>query len=215
MAITADALFQPAVPPASNYKIDDLVKQAAAYVAANEGRRNVVYKDSKGLPTVGIGHLVTPKEKKQYEGRVLSDAEVDNLFAADLASKMTTIRRKLGDAFDALPAPAQVAVVDGFFRGDLSGSPKALTLIKQGKLAEAADEYLDSAEYRASVAKNKAGKPHGVAARMERNAEALRQSAALSQPSKPAAQAPARNPLVLSGPLAGESVNSVYLPLSS
>lgn len=214
MALTLDALFQTAVPPGP--KIDELVKQAAAYVAANEGRRNVVYKDSKGLPTVGIGHLVTPKEKKKFEGRVLSDAEVDNLFAADIAEKMTIIRRKLGDSFDSLPAPAQIAVVDGFFRGDMSGSPKALNLIKQGKLTEAADEYLNNAEYRASVAKNKSGKAHGVAARMERNADALRQAATLLQaPSPVAPSAPAGNPLVLSGPLAGESVNSVRLPLSS
>jgi len=78
LMLTLNALFQPEAPPAP--KIDDLVRQAAQYVAANEGRRNVVYKDSKGLPTVGIGHLVTPQEKKQFEGRVLSDAEVDDLF---------------------------------------------------------------------------------------------------------------------------------------
>lgn len=213
MAATLNALFTPqaqtpAVPP-----IDDLVKQAAQYIAANEGRRNVVYKDSKGLPTVGIGHLVTAKEKKQFEGRVLSDAEVDSIFAADIEGKLGAVRRKIGDTFDTLPRPAQVAILDGFFRGDMSGSPEALKLIKAGKLAEAADEYLDNAEYRASAAKNKAGKPHGVAPRMERNAEALRQAAALLQ-APPAPVKPA-NPLVLTGPLAGESVNSVYLPLST
>lgn len=187
--LTLNALFQPEAPQAP--KIDDLVRQAAHYVAANEGRRNVVYKDSKGLPTVGIGHLVTPAEKKQFEGRVLSDAEVDDLFAADLAAKMGSIRRKLGAVFDELPRPAQVAVVDGFFRGDMSGSPKALKLLKDGKLTEAADEYLNNAEYRASLAKNKAGQPHGVAARMERNAEALRQAAALLEVPKPNALASA------------------------
>ena len=194
--LTLNALFQPEAPQGP--KIDDLVRQAAQYIAANEGRRNVVYKDSKGLPTVGIGHLVTKDEKKQFEGRVLSDVEVDDLFAADLAGKLKVIRRKLGDSFDTLPRPAQVAVVDGFFRGDMSGSPKALKLLREGKLAEAADEYLDNAEYRASVAQNKAGRPHGVAARMERNAAALRAAASAPTP---------KSPLTLTGPLA--AVNSL------
>ena len=187
-------------------RIDDLVKQAAQYVAANEGRRNQVYKDSKGLDTVGVGHLVTQAEKKKFAGRTLTDAEVDSILEKDLSAKIALAKRKLGSSFDALPQPAQVAVVDGFFRGDLSGSPKSLKLLKEGKLEEAANEYLDNKEYRDSLAKNAAGKPHGVAPRMERNAALLRQASVQA--------APPLNPLVLTGPLAQESVISVRLPLS-
>lgn len=178
----ADKLFSPVVtfkiPTASPRQStasgpQSLAKAAAAYVAANEGRRNRPYKDSKGLRTVGVGHLMAPTEPD----RVLSDAEVDALFAADLAAKEKAARGKLGDAaFDSLPEKAKVAVIDGFFRGDLAGSPKTLKLLKEGKLSQAADEYLNNAEYRASKASNLAGKPHGVAARMERNAEAFRSS---------------------------------------
>ena len=74
-----------------------------------------------------------------------------------------------------------MAILDGFFRGDMSGSPKALELIRAGKLTEAADEYLNNNEYRESVALNKRGKKHGVAGRMERNAAALRAAASISK----------------------------------
>lgn len=154
----------------------DWEAEAKKYIESNEGRRNVPYKDSKGLLTVGVGHLVPKGQEKKYVGRKLSDAEVDDLFSRDLKAKTDLARKKLGDTFDKLPTPAKVAVVDGFFRGDLSGSPKALKLIKEGKLKEAADEYLDHAEYRKSVKSNEQGKPHGVAKRMERNADALRRA---------------------------------------
>lgn len=50
----------------------------------NEGFRNKVYPDSKGLPTIGIGHLIKPNE--QYlKTKVLTDAEVYELFAHDIA----------------------------------------------------------------------------------------------------------------------------------
>ena len=171
----ADTLFSPVVtvkiPTAPAPQ--SLAKAAAAYIAANEGRRTKPYKDSKGKLTVGIGHLVLPGES----AGPLTEEQVDELFAKDLAAKEQAAKAKLGDeAFNKLPEKAKVAVLDGFFRGDLSGSPKALGLLKEGKLSEAADDYLNNAEYRASVALNKAGKPHGVAARMERNAEALRTS---------------------------------------
>lgn len=160
--------------PAPPQKGDNWEAEAAKYIEANEGRRNEPYKDSKGYLTVGVGHLVPKGQEKKYLGRKLTDAEVDELFSRDLKAKADMARKKLGESFDKLPDKAKVAVVDGFFRGDLSGSPKALKLIKEGKLKEAADEYLNHAEYRKSVESNKQGKPHGVAKRMERNAEALR-----------------------------------------
>jgi hypothetical protein len=126
---------------------------------------------------VGIGHLMTPEEIKSIGTRKLSDQEVNDIFARDLNSKVKMVRSKLGNTYDALPTRVKVAIIDGFFRGDMSGSPKALELIKAGKLNEAADEYLNNREYRDSVALNKKGKPHGVAGRMERNAQALREAA--------------------------------------
>lgn len=160
---------------------DEVVVAAREYIKANEGVKNQPYKDTKGFWTVGIGHLMTPQEIKSMAGRTLSDQEINDIFARDLSSKVKMAKRELGKAYDTLPKEAKVAILDGFFRGDMSGSPKALELIRAGKLPEAADEYLNNKEYRESVALNKRGKKHGVAGRMERNAAALRAAAAISK----------------------------------
>lgn len=160
---------------------DEVVVAARDYIKANEGVKNQPYKDTKGFWTVGIGHLMTPAEQKSMAGRTLSDQEINDIFARDLSSKVKMAKRELGKAYDTLPKEAKVAILDGFFRGDMSGSPKALELIRAGKLPEAADEYLNNKEYRESVALNKRGKKHGVAGRMERNAAALRAAAAISK----------------------------------
>lgn len=164
-------------PPES----DEVLLAAREYIKANEGVKNQPYKDTKGFWTVGIGHLMTPQEIKSMSGKTLSDQEVNDIFVRDLSSKVKMARNELGESYNALPTNAKVAILDGFFRGDMSGSPKALELIRAGKLGEAADEYLNNREYRKSVALNKSGKKHGVAGRMERNAAALRAAASISK----------------------------------
>jgi GH24 family phage-related lysozyme (muramidase) len=53
-------------------------------LAVHEGRRNTPYKDSKGLWTVGIGHLIGDgKSLPPSMNRTFSDAEVDELFSKD------------------------------------------------------------------------------------------------------------------------------------
>lgn len=47
-----------------------------------EGCRNVVYKDIRGFPTVGIGHLVRPEDGLKV-GDKITDAQVDALFMKD------------------------------------------------------------------------------------------------------------------------------------
>lgn len=47
-----------------------------------EGLRNVVYKDSLGKLTVGIGHLVLPRDKLSA-GDVISAFEIDRFFEQD------------------------------------------------------------------------------------------------------------------------------------
>lgn len=179
---------KPQAAPAESQEVIDMARE---YIKANEGVKNAPYKDSKGLWTVGIGHLMTPEEIKSIGTRKLSDQEVNDIFARDLNSKVKMVRTQLGKSYDALPTKAKVAIIDGFFRGDMSGSPKALELIRAGKLKEAADEYLDNKEYRDSVALNRKGKPHGVAGRMERNAQVLREAAKAkaTQPGRKLSQA--------------------------
>lgn len=55
-------------------------------VAKFEGRRLTVYADPVGLPSVGIGHLLTAAERKKWPvGTKLTAAEVDALFRKDVA----------------------------------------------------------------------------------------------------------------------------------
>ena len=48
-------------------------------MALREGRRNDVYLDTLGKPTVGIGHLVVAADNLKV-GDVISDARVSDLF---------------------------------------------------------------------------------------------------------------------------------------
>lgn len=50
-----------------------------------EGYENVVYLDSEGFPTVGIGHLVLPRDRLKL-GQRISDERVEKLFKKDITS---------------------------------------------------------------------------------------------------------------------------------
>jgi GH24 family phage-related lysozyme (muramidase) len=145
------------------------IHKAAEYVKSNEGVRNKLYKDSKGKWTIGIGHLVTPDEFEMYRGKVLSDKEVEALFAKDISSKLMHIKQYFGSAYDSFPENVKIAIIDGYFRGDLSGSPETKRLLKAGLFKQAAQEYLNNKEYKAAVASGS-----GVAKRMQRNAAAFK-----------------------------------------
>lgn len=147
---------------------NSFIKRAADYIKRNEGVRNKLYKDSKGKWTVGIGHLVTPQEYNRFAGRTLSDSEVLELFNKDIQSKLFLVRQHFGSKFDNYSDNLKIAILDGYFRGDLSGSPKARALLKAGDFDGAAREYLNNAEYRKAQATGS-----GVAARMQRNASIM------------------------------------------
>lgn len=71
-----------------------------------EGRRNSMYLDSAGLPTIGIGHLIKANESWMLTA-TLTDAQVDALFAEDIAwAEQATARLfpnvKRQNQFDAL-----------------------------------------------------------------------------------------------------------------
>lgn len=141
------------------------LEKAAEYIKRNEGKKNTLYKDTKGYWTVGIGHLVTSQEFNNFKGRKLTDQEVLSLFKQDLNKKMALVRKHFGAAFDTYSPNLQIAILDGYFRGDLSGSPETRKLLLARKFKEAAKEYLDNKEYRAALVSGS-----GVATRMQRNA---------------------------------------------
>lgn len=53
------------------------------YITEEEGFRNKAYKDSKGLPTIGVGHLIKANEQHLVNA-TLTDDEVKELLRSDL-----------------------------------------------------------------------------------------------------------------------------------
>ena len=124
--------------------------------------------DTEEHYTIGYGHY----GKDVKKDATISQEEALRLLDKDIDKRLVAIRKTLPD-YDSMSDNLQVEIAQGWFRGDISGSPKTLALIKQGKYAEAADEFLDNDEYRNAV---ELGKP-GIIPRMDAIADALRKEA--------------------------------------
>jgi lysozyme len=60
-----------------------ITKSTLSYIAEEEGKRNKAYKDTKGLWTIGVGHLIKPDEQHLITA-TLTDEEVEELLRSDL-----------------------------------------------------------------------------------------------------------------------------------
>lgn len=189
------------VLPLDKEKQNMFFTNAKKYIEKNENHdlkiRNKWYNDNKGYPTIGIGHLVKKSDidqgilkKGEYaldkKGNLISvyisDERAREIFNLDLTKKLAVIKKQF-PSYDSYPESVKIVLLDGFFRGDLAGSPSAKALIRtamslyfkgekqkaQNYLNAAANEYLDSAEYRTSK-KEKSG----IYKRMDNNANILR-----------------------------------------
>jgi GH24 family phage-related lysozyme (muramidase) len=177
-------------PPAIDAPGADTNATAQQYfdrLAAEEGFRGEVYDDTGDNPTIGYGHHLNGSDQStgnveaalpgvSYDQLLDGTAAIDEvqgraLFDQDLEDQLA-IARGLVPAFDTLPAEVELALADAAFRSDLQLSPDAVALMNNNQWVEAAAEYIDSDEYRASRAQ---GDRHGVWQRMDRNAAAFRQ----------------------------------------
>jgi len=160
--------------------INSMADEIAKYVAENEGVEPRAYFDTKNKLTIGIGHLITNKDReifsslfgknfnydKMLVGQLeLNSAQIEKLFQYDLNRKLVLIK-KLFPQYQSYNIHIKKAIVDGVFRGDLSGSPKTIKLINQGLWGDASKEYLNNQEYKKAV---KSGS--GVAKRMNNNSK--------------------------------------------
>jgi lysozyme len=111
-------------------------------IAKREGTILHVYKDSKGLPTAGVGHLITAAEKAEYPvGKHITQAQSDNWLAVDLKECEDAVN-SLGvslkqNEFDALVSLTFNIGVAGFKRstvarrlraGDKKGAAEAILM---------------------------------------------------------------------------------------
>ena len=60
-----------------------IAKSTLDFITKEEGARNKAYKDSKGLWTIGVGHLIKADEQNLINA-TLTDAQVEDLLRNDL-----------------------------------------------------------------------------------------------------------------------------------
>lgn len=128
--------------------LDTLRKQ----LEIDEGIKHDIYLDHLGLPTFGIGHLITSDdpESGQEVGTPISDERVQSAFEADVVSVIEDCN-KLYDDFDELPEEAQQIIANMMFNMGRTRLSKFRGM-KRGVDARdwnaAADEMVDSRWYR-------------------------------------------------------------------
>lgn len=164
------------VPNAANKQLSqEFYNKAKQMLKQDEGKKSRLYKDTKGKWTIGYGHLIKSKsELKKYKGKTLSDKEINDLLDVDINSKVQ-IAQRLFPKFKEYSDDFKITILNGIFRGDLSGSPKTIELINKGLYKQAAKEYLDNEDYIAASKPNAHDK--GVAMRMYRNAQNIAKQA--------------------------------------
>ena len=120
-------------------------------LAEDEGCKYEIYLDHLGLPTMGIGHLIT-KDDPEYGkdvGTVIEQSRVQSAFNLDIAVTIEDCHRLYKD-FDELPEEAQLIIANMMFN---LGYPR-LSKFKGMKAgvdarswSSAADEMVDSRWY--------------------------------------------------------------------
>jgi lysozyme len=109
-----------------------------AQLVTDEGKRNSMYLDSVGIPTIGIGHNLKSKP--------ISDRAVDVIFEDDVAEAEKQIRRII-PSFDSLTDNRKAVVLNMLFNlgeAGFTGFGWTRELIAQGRYGEAADAMLKS-----------------------------------------------------------------------
>lgn len=116
----------------------------------NEGVKYVSYKDTKGLPTGGIGHLLRQNEISQYPvPTTISEAQVNTWFQQDAPSSIAGAQRLLGmDCWSGLSDIRKRACADLCYNmgeGGLSKFKSFLAAMKAGNFNEAGAQLKSSA----------------------------------------------------------------------
>jgi GH24 family phage-related lysozyme (muramidase) len=122
-------------------------------VVIEEGFVNKPYEDTKGVITYGVGQTGDWMDKPFSEAFAAHEEDARNMI----------------EDYDYYPDDIKAAIMSAAYRGDLQQSPNFRKLFNAGDYAAAADEFLNNADYKQAKKKGT-----GVAARMERIADAVR-----------------------------------------
>ena len=134
------------------------------FIKDKEGFRDTAYKpiDSEEHYTIGWGNY-SPDIK---EGDTITREEAEIQLQKNIDDRLVQIRQAIPE-FDNLPLKARQHLLGSWFRGSLSGSPKTISLLNDGKFEEASNEFLNNDEYRTTSL-------GGVKKRMKATSDAIR-----------------------------------------
>jgi len=114
----------------------------------NDEGQHIAYKDSRGFPTGGIGHLLTKEEKKTYPiGTEIPDEIANAWFKEDMDEAVGGVDRMLEDRKVDLPEAAYDVLVNMTFnmgRGGVEEFTKMWDALEIGDYETAAAEMRDS-----------------------------------------------------------------------
>jgi|TARA_R110000765_G_scaffold128258_3_gene226390 GH24 family phage-related lysozyme (muramidase) len=149
------------------------VDKAYTTIRAYEGFRSKPYKDTKGLWTIGVGHLIGDGSAKAYKDspfykKTISEDDATKLAKSELLKRLPNVVSLIGKRFFDMSPETQRELVASYYRGGITGSPDTLDLIRVGKYKEASEEFLRHDDYKEAV---KSGS--GVAKRMKNLSVAL------------------------------------------
>ncbi len=158
--------------------IDNEVNNYVDKIKKYEGTGKVIIVDGKKYfknYRLGDEEFITSGygfyNKDNKEGGMVSEEKAMKDLKNNIKLKLIQTKKNIKN-FDSLSNNLKKNIVSSWYRGSLSGSPKTIRLINEGKFKEASVEFLNNAEYKAAV---KSGS--GVAKRMEDVANAIKMEA--------------------------------------
>jgi lysozyme len=125
----------------------DNIARLVEELRRDEGVRYTPYADTKGIPTVGVGHNLQACPLPDGWSYPLSDDQVNTLLERDLANVFSDLNRDLPWWVDLNDVRQRVICNMQFNLGStrLLEFTKALTAMRQGRYQDAAAEMLKSA----------------------------------------------------------------------
>lgn len=119
--------------------VSDILDKIRSHLEQREGVVFVVYKDTLGKPTGGIGHLLTEQEKLRYPiGSKISPAVVQNWFEKDTKNAVTLANNWVSEFGFEDDEAVVIFTSVAFQLGDFKKKfPNTFKAIKDGKYNEA------------------------------------------------------------------------------
>ena len=134
------------------------------FLQEKEGFRGEAYKpvSSEEYYTIGYGNYGQDVQPGDTITREQANVQLQN----NIDERLVQIRQAIPE-FDNLPLEARQHLLGSWFRGSLSGSPKTISLLNEGRFEEASQEFLNNNEYRTTSL-------GGVKTRMLATSDAIR-----------------------------------------